>query len=163
MLVNDISTDGDVIGFRNAVGVGLIKNAVIPVWETVGIAVNIPCQRFAVAAAGGSTFLDCFVLAMTVVTEYCRYLAVACTNLITQLDIRMLILSGSSRPEGHFFPETLARLVNEKVLIFSSQPCRAVQSGFGADSPLYGSVGMLLDRIFRGELSPLPQKHQLFR
>ena len=103
------------------------------------------------------------VLAMTVVTEYCRYLAVACTNLITQLDIRMLILSGSSRPEGHFFPETLARLVNEKVLIFSSQPCRAVQSGFGADSPLYGSVGMLLDRIFRGELSPLPQKHQLFR
>ena len=96
------------------------------------------------------------VLAMAVVTEYCRYLAAACTNLITQLDVRLLILSGSSRPEGRFLPNTLARLVNEKTPLASSQPCRAVQSDFGADSPLYGSVGMLLDRIFRGALSPLP-------
>ena len=93
-------------------------------------------------------------LAMAVVTEYCRYLAAACASLITQLDVRLLILAGSSRPDGHFFPDTLARFINEKAPPAFSQPCRAVQSGFGSDSPLYGSIGMLLDRIFRGELPP---------
>lgn len=30
------------------------------------------------------------------------------------------------------------------------------KSGFGLDSPLYGSIGIMLDKIFRGKMAPFP-------
>ncbi|MGI5893807.1 MAG: ROK family protein [Candidatus Merdivicinus sp.] len=94
------------------------------------------------------------ILAMCILTEYCRYLAAAVSNLLTQLDISLVILAGSPKTTGNFFENTLAHMLNETAAPGKYRDTIVVKSDFGLDSPLYGSVGIVLDKIFTAELDP---------
>lgn len=96
------------------------------------------------------------VLAMSILSDYCRYLAAAVANLITQLNVKLVILAGSPQTTNHFFEHTLAHMINEKSLMGKYQQNLVVKSDFGLDSPLYGSIGIILDKIFHGEIAPFP-------
>lgn len=109
----------------------------------------------------GNTILDVLtliddndVLAMCVMTEYCKYLACAVSNLISQLNINLVILAGSLKTTNHFFEHTLMHMINRKNIIAAYKENLVVKSLFGLDSPLYGSVGIVLDKIFSGEIYP---------
>lgn len=110
----------------------------------------------------GNTILDVLsliddgdVLAMAVMSEYCKYLACAVSNLIAQLNIKLVILAGSSKTENPFFERTLAHMVNKQAFMAKYQKNLVVKSPFGLDSPLYGSVGIVIDKIFNGEIYPV--------
>lgn len=96
------------------------------------------------------------VLAMSILTDYCRYLAAAVANLITQLNVKLVILAGSPHTANNFFEHTLTHMINEKSLMGKYQQNLVVKSDFGLDSPLYGSIGMILDKIFNAEIAPFP-------
>lgn len=95
------------------------------------------------------------VLAMSILTEYCRYLAAAVSNLIAQLNVSLVILAGSPRTTSSFFEHTLAHMMNQNSLIGKYRQNLVVKSDFGLDSPLYGSAGIVIDKIFSGEFSPV--------
>lgn len=94
------------------------------------------------------------VLSMSILTDYCRYLAAAVSNLITQLNVKLVILAGSPRTTSNFFERTLTHMINEKALMGKYQQNLVVKSDFGLDSPLYGSVGIIIDKIFNAEIDP---------
>lgn len=109
----------------------------------------------------GNTILDVLtmiddndVLAMAIMTEYCKYLACAVSNLITQLNINLVILAGSLKTANHFFEHTLMHMINRKSLLAPYRENLVVKSPFGLDSPLYGSAGIVIDKIFSGEIYP---------
>ncbi|MBQ7915301.1 MAG: ROK family protein [Firmicutes bacterium] len=89
-------------------------------------------------------------LAMDVMSRYCQYLACAVSNLITQLNINRVILAGAPGMHSHFMEEMLAYMINQKTFVTKYCPITVVRSDFGCDSPLYGSVGVVLEKIFRG-------------
>lgn len=46
------------------------------------------------------------VLAMSILSDYCRYLAAAVANRITQLNVNLIILAGLPQTFHHFFEHT---------------------------------------------------------
>lgn len=103
------------------------------------------------------TFIDAGdVLAMSILTEYCRYLAAAVSNLISQLNVNLVILAGSPRTTSSFFEHTLTYMMNQNSPIGKYRQNLVVKSDFGLDSPLYGSAGIILDKIFSAEIPPSP-------
>lgn len=94
------------------------------------------------------------VLAMAVMSDYCRYLECAVSNLMTQLNINLVILAGSPNTTNHFFEHTLMHMINKKTASARDQRIRVEKSQFGLDSPLPGSVGIVIDKIFNGEIYP---------
>lgn len=103
------------------------------------------------------TFIDAGdVLAMSILTEYCRYLAAAVSNLISQLNVNLVILAGSPRTTSSFFEHTLTYMMNQNSPIGKYRQNLVVKSDFGLDSPLYGSAGIVLDKIFSAEIPPSP-------
>ena len=84
-----------------------------------------------------------------------RYLAAAVSNLIAQLNVSLVILAGSPRTTSSFFEHTLAHMMNQNSLIGKYRQNLVVKSDFGLDSPLYGSAGIVIDKIFSGEFSPV--------
>lgn len=95
------------------------------------------------------------VLAMSIMTEYCKYLSFAVSNLMTQLNINKVILAGSTKTTSHFFEYTLMHMINERSFLAKRQKNLVVKSCFGLDSPLYGSVGIVLEKIFSGDIYPV--------
>ena len=94
------------------------------------------------------------VLAMAVMSEYCKYLECAVSNLITQLNLNLVILAGSLKTTNHFFEHTLMHMINKRAFTAKYRKNLVVKSPFGLDSPLYGSVGIVIDKIFNGEIYP---------
>ncbi len=95
------------------------------------------------------------MLAMIVVSEYCRYLSFALSNLITQLNINLVIIAGSEKINSNFFEGTLKHMINNKNFMANYKQISVVRSKFGLNAPLYGSIAMVLDKVFSGELYPI--------
>lgn len=87
-------------------------------------------------------------MAKDVMTRYCEYLSCAVSNLITQLNINRVILTGRA---GHFMVSTLESMINQRSLMARYQPIKVSPSELDWDAPLYGSVGIVLEKIFKGE------------
>ena len=51
-------------------------------------------------------------------------------------------------------------MINQKTSSANVPKIRVGKSEFGLDSPLYGSVGIVIDKIFNGEIYPgqIPRK-----
>ena len=92
-------------------------------------------------------------LALEILDEYCRYLGFAVRNLGAQLSVGLVILAGAPGTRNRVFE----RILREKIERDASAicpPCRVVESGFGMDAPVYGSAGIVLEKIYGGELEP---------
>lgn len=91
-------------------------------------------------------------LARDAVREYCGYLACAVSNLITQLNVNLVIVSSSGRTERGLFEDTLEQAVNERSFLARYQTVRVLPSAFGLKAPLYGSAGSVIWKLFSGDL-----------
>ncbi|MDO4272250.1 MAG: ROK family transcriptional regulator [Eubacteriales bacterium] len=91
-------------------------------------------------------------IAISVVNEYCRYLSFAAANLITQLNIQLVILAGSPDIQNDFFERTLENQINEHSLMSKYQKISVIKSDFGLSSPLYGSACIILNDLFEGRI-----------
>ena len=94
-------------------------------------------------------------LACEVLREYCRYLAFAVRNLGAQLSVGLVVLAGAPDAGGRVFERTLReQLGREQSAI--CPPLRVTESPFGMDAPLYGSAGIVIERVFEGLIDPVP-------
>ena len=93
-------------------------------------------------------------LACIILDRDCRYLAVAVRNLCTQLSLHTVVLAGLGPGKKPVFSQALLKALNG----IPTPVCPTstiVESLFGMDAPLYGSIGIIVEKIFSGELSPL--------
>ncbi len=92
-------------------------------------------------------------LAMAALDEFCGYLAYALRNTIHMLDIRHIIV-GYDAPAGtSIIEDTLATKLNTNLLSGSEHPIRITKSSFGGQGPLVGSIAVVTDKLFCGELN----------
>lgn len=91
-------------------------------------------------------------LAMSILSDYCRYLAFAVSNLITQLNVTLVIVAASTKINNHFFENTLEQFINEHSFLAEYEKVHVIQSGLGLDAPLYGSTGIIIEQLYRGEI-----------
>lgn len=91
-------------------------------------------------------------IATAIINEYCDYLSFGIANLITQLNINLIIISGSTDTKDGFFEYALEERVNKRSFMSKYQKIKVVKSDFGLSSPLYGSVGVVIDKLFNTEI-----------
>lgn len=97
-------------------------------------------------------------LALEILREYCRYLAFAVRNLGSQLSVGLVILAGVPGT-NKVLEQTLCRQLEQE----RSSICpalRVAESGFGMDSPLYGSAGVVVEKVFDGTIEPIIRKNR---
>lgn len=108
-----------------------------------------PLPRIIALAESGDS------VAQDVVSEYCGYLACAVSNLISLLNVNVVILSASGKTEKGLFETTLERMINEHSFLSHYETVRVVPAALGPKSPLYGSAGNVLWKLFSGDIYPV--------
>lgn len=94
-------------------------------------------------------------LAMAALDEFCGYLAYAVRNAIHLLDISHIIVGYDSPVETTVVEDTLATKLNSGPTSNAGHPVEIVKSTFGGQAPLIGSIAVVTDKIFNGEIALL--------
>lgn len=92
-------------------------------------------------------------LAMAALDEFCGYLAYAVRNAIHLLDICHIIVGYDSPAETTVVEDTLATKLNNGLMTNTRHSIEIVKSSFGGQAPLIGSIAVVTDKIFNGELN----------
>lgn len=92
-------------------------------------------------------------LAMAALDEFCGYLAYAVRNAIHLLDISHIIVGYDSPVETAVLEDTLATKLNSGPMSNTGHTIEIVKSSFGGQAPLIGSIAVVTDKIFNGELN----------
>ncbi len=101
-----------------------------------------------IAAASAMDFL-----AMAALDEFCGYLAYGVRNAIHLLDIYHIIVGYDSPVESTVVEDTLATKLNSGLMPNTRHAVEIVKSSFGGQAPLIGSIAVVTDKIFNGELT----------
>lgn len=94
-------------------------------------------------------------LAMAALDEFCGYLAYAVRNAIHLLDISHIIVGYDSPVETTVVEDTLATKLNSGPSANTGHMIQITKSSFGGQAPLIGSIAVVADKIFSGELNIL--------
>lgn len=92
-------------------------------------------------------------LAMAALDEFCGYLAYAVRNAIHLLDISHIVVGYDSPVETTVVEDTLATKLNSGPQSNTGHIIEIVKSSFGGQAPLIGSIAVVTDKIFNGELN----------
>lgn len=92
-------------------------------------------------------------LAMAALDEFCGYLAYAVRNAIHLLDISHIIVGYDSPVETTVVEDTLTTKLNSGPQSNTGHIIEIVKSSFGGQAPLIGSIAVVTDKIFNGELN----------
>ena len=92
-------------------------------------------------------------LAMAALDEFCGYLAYAVRNAIHLLDISHIVVGYDSPVETTVVEDTLATKLNSGPQSNTGHIIEIVRSSFGGQAPLIGSIAVVTDKIFNGELN----------
>ena len=92
-------------------------------------------------------------LAMAALDEFCGYLAYAVRNAIHLLDISHIIVGYDSPVETTVVEDTLTTKLNSGPHSNTGHIIEIVKSSFGGQAPLIGSIAVVTDKIFNGELN----------
>ena len=92
-------------------------------------------------------------LAMAALDEFCGYLAYGVRNAIHLLDICHIIVGYDSPVESTVVEDTLATKLNSGLMPNTRHAVEIVKSSFGGQAPLIGSIAVVTDKIFNGELT----------
>lgn len=91
-------------------------------------------------------------LAISVLEQFCSYIAYSLTNALNLLNISTVIVGYSSNNDGQIIEKLLSHQLNAMVMSSKYQAISVVHSSFNGDAPLIGSVALIVDKIFSGEL-----------
>ena len=92
-------------------------------------------------------------LAMAALDEFCGYLAYAVRNAIHLLDVSHIIVGYDSPVETTVVEDTLTTKLNSGPQSNTGHVIEIVKSSFGGQAPLIGSIAVVTDKIFNGELN----------
>ena len=92
-------------------------------------------------------------LAMAALDEFCGYLAYAVRNAIHLLDVSHIIVGYDSPVETTVVEDTLTTKLNSGPQSNTGHIIEIVKSSFGGQAPLIGSIAVVTDKIFNGELN----------
>ena len=92
-------------------------------------------------------------LAMAALGEFCGYLAYAVRNAIHLLDVSHIIVGYDSPVETTVVEDTLTTKLNSGPQSNTGHIIEIVKSSFGGQAPLIGSIAVVTDKIFNGELN----------
>ncbi len=92
-------------------------------------------------------------LAMAALDEFCGYLSYAVRNTIHLLDVSHIILGYDSPVETTVVEDTLTTKLNSGPMSNTGHVIEIVKSSFGGQAPLIGSIALVTDKIFNGELN----------
>ena len=94
-------------------------------------------------------------LAMAALDEFCGYLAYAVRNAIHLLDVSHIIVGYDSPVETTVVEDALTTKLNSGPQSNTGHVIEIVKSSFGGQAPLIGSIAVVTDKIFNGELNIL--------
>ena len=92
-------------------------------------------------------------LAMAALDEFCGYLAYAVRNAIHLLDVSHIIVGYDSPVETTVVEDALTTKLNSGPQSNTGHVIEIVKSSFGGQAPLIGSIAVVTDKIFNGELN----------
>ena len=99
-------------------------------------------------------------LSMVVLEEFCSYVAHSLTNAINLLNLSTIIVGYPSNSEGTIVEELISHKLNALVMSARHEPITVERSRFRDKAPLYGSVAIVMEKIFNHEY-PLQELEQL--
>lgn len=91
-------------------------------------------------------------LSITLLYEFCSYISHALVNLINLLDTHLVIIGYDSNTKGTAVEDILYNKINSSVLSSTYLPVQVLKSDFGGDAPLIGSIALVADQVFQGNL-----------
>ena len=92
-------------------------------------------------------------LAMAALDEFCGYLSYAVRNAIHLLDVSHIIVGYDTLVETTVVEDTLTTKLNSGPMSNTGHVIDIVRSSFGGQAPLIGSIAVVTDKIFSGELN----------
>jgi predicted NBD/HSP70 family sugar kinase len=90
--------------------------------------------------------------AISALEEFCEYLSYALSNTINLLDINHILIGYDSNPTENMIENMLSVKLKSRVLVAKYRNVQVEKSVFSGDAPLIGSIAMVTDKIFSGEM-----------
>lgn len=90
--------------------------------------------------------------AISALDEFCEYLSYALANTITLFDIQHIIIGYDAPSNETIITNILANKLNSYVQIASNRKVTVEKSVFGGNAPLIGTVALITNKFFNGEL-----------
>ena len=94
-------------------------------------------------------------LAITVLEEFCSYIAYSLTNPLNLLNLSTIIVGYDSDGTNTIIEDLLYHKLSKITLTAKFNPLSILHSTFGGNAPLIGSVALAADKIFSGHLTLL--------
>jgi predicted NBD/HSP70 family sugar kinase len=90
--------------------------------------------------------------AISAVDEFCGYLSWALISVINILDVNYIIIGYDCESNNPILEKVLSQKIKNKPLITQSEEVLVKKSKFHGNAPLYGSIALIADKIFEGQL-----------
>lgn len=90
--------------------------------------------------------------AVSALDEFCEYISYALANTLNLLDINHILVGYDSDSPGNMLENMLSAKLNSRVLVARYRDVKVEKSTFGGNAPLIGSIALITDKIFRGEI-----------
>lgn len=91
-------------------------------------------------------------IAFAALDNFCGYISHALTNTINLLDLGHIFVGYDSGPEVHVVETLLEAKLNAQCLVHKYRHVEVKKSVFGGEAPLIGSIALISDKIFHGEI-----------
>lgn len=99
-------------------------------------------------------------LAVNVLEEFCSYISYSLTNTINLLNLSTIIVGYASNHNGTIIETLLQNKLQLLSMTAKYHPLSILHSSFDGDAPLVGSVALIADKVFNGQL-PLKELNNL--
>ena len=87
-------------------------------------------------------------LALSVLDEFCSYIAYALVNTLNILDLSTVVVGYDSRAPGTVIETILLRKISGAVLSSKYRTITVTHSFFGGSAPLVGAIAEVANRVF---------------
>ena len=94
-------------------------------------------------------------LSLLLLKDYCTYLATALSALTLSLGVNKIYISNSPDCIDGIFERILEREINDRSYVSEYQQVCVRGSGLGLQAFVYGSVAIVVERIFNGEITDM--------
>lgn len=91
-------------------------------------------------------------LAVSVLEEFCSYIACSLTNVVNLLNLSSIIVGYDSVGDGFIIEKLLYHKLSQLVMSAKYQTLSVTHSALNGDAPLLGSIALVADKVFHQEL-----------
>lgn len=111
------------------------------------------------AAISSPTWADIIIagnardaLAVSVLEEFCSYIACSLANAVNLLNLSTIIVGYNSVGDGFIIEKLLQCKLSQLVMSAKYHPLSVTHSAFNGDAPLLGSIALVASKVFHQEL-----------